>query len=216
MTTSDDPCRSLWDPNVKPLKPHPRYLAKDSSAAEFFDAYDRRMATWRLNESGNAIWGAVANRDPLARGVIVNRLLDDGADATVHDHDGTNLLHILFSHRAFNFVSDGALLHRLLLGGADINMRDRHRQTGVPLKVLLSNPRLRFEPAVFPIYDAIFAQSGIDWEAHTMSVKSGNPQTLRELAELAAVRPIPGKTPDFARRMREYEATGGVGLPYEG
>lgn len=72
---------------------------------------------------------------------------------------------------------------------------------------------MRFEPDAFPVYDAIFAQPGIDWDVITVTPPGEGPRTLRESIERAATQgAVP--TPEFARRMREYEAAGGVGLPY--
>lgn len=74
------------------MDPNPWLLAEESTVDDFFAQYRQEMASWRRASAPNALWGAVANRDPHARAVIANRLLDDGADARTSEDSTVNLL----------------------------------------------------------------------------------------------------------------------------
>lgn len=180
--------------------PNPWLLASESSIDEFFAQYRPEMAVWQSGRGNplTALWGAMSNRDPEARVVIANRLLDDGADVSMQSSEKANLLHVLFSQKAHDVEAEAPLLRRLLEAGVDLNLHSP--KWGVPLLVLIDNYSLP-DRKLGPFFDVIFAQSGINWDAN-VGVRLGEKRTLRWLVE--QVGEAEGIRPEFARRMREY------------
>lgn len=118
----------------------PLYLAEYGTYEEFMAVYDPVTMPFTATASGLGYLGkALANRDPVARLAIANRLLDDGADASLVSVDGDriNVLHVLWgTERERDVEGEAALIGRLLDGGADIDLRSP--RFGLPLRRLVS------------------------------------------------------------------------------
>jgi len=188
-----------------PFDVHPQYFAKGATVEEFFEKYVPEIAVWTSGGS-SALWGAVANRDPRARVVIANRLLDDGADATV-SQENVNLLHILFEKFEHDFEGEALLLRRLLEGGADINLKSR--KWGPPLLTLYENLEL-YDEVLGPFYDVIFSWPGIDGSVISSMSRNKNPRTLFEIVSHGSW----GK-PEMARRFTQYQDSGPSAWPVQ-
>jgi ankyrin repeat protein len=144
-----------------------------------------------------ALFGALANRDPQTRVAIANRLLDDGADASVVTTTGTTLLHVLLGQRAHDPAGEAALASRLLDGGADVNAADA--KYGAPL-AMLYNTSISDEEAV-PLYEVFLARADLDLDARATSAR-----TVREWIMDAA----PRNRPILQQMVRDREASGGA------
>lgn len=171
--------------------PSPMIAAKRGTLTDFQDSYAQHPHT----DPNSLLFPALANRDPHSRVEIATWLLENGADpAAIDPRTRHNALHILFSQTSRDAAAEAPLVRRLLAGGADIN--GHSPCSGVPLFVLHQNTRSK-DPVMGPVYDAVFATPGINWDAPADST------TLREVVEHGAVR-----KPEFTRRMRDYIARG--------
>ncbi|WP_420114026.1 hypothetical protein [Pseudactinotalea sp.] len=170
--------------------------AKRAASLEaFLENYDPAVTpTFASPSTGQtALFGALANRDPQTRVAIANRLLDDGADASVVTSSGTTLLHVLLPQRAHDPAAEAGLVTRLLDGGADVNAADA--KLGAPL-AMLYNTSIVDEDAV-PLYQAFLARADLDLDARATQALS-----VRELILEAA----PRNRPILQQLVREREA----------
>jgi|SRR5699024_5953783 len=183
----------------------PILFAKRSSFDEFLSDYDPQVTPFFQSPSTRktVLFGALANRDPQARVAMANRLLDDGADASVVTTSGVNLLHVLFSKRTHDVPAEAALLQRLLDGGADINRVER--RDGAPLAMLYSMGGK--DEDLVPFYDVIFARDDLD-----LDKPASRASTVRELI-LHKGRYV---RPRMQERVRAYDAAHGAAGRQEG
>lgn len=178
--------------------------ASEQTYEEFLSWYDPKTTPyWRVGDS-TALSGAVANPSVENRIAIANRLLDDGAVATiVLKSNQTNLLHHLFEQREHDWVREARLVQRLIDGGADINQRSP--KFGPPLKTLYEEAR--GDAALGPLYDIIFALPNLDFDIFVSKTSGNAPYSLRELIERGV------RKREMARRISEYLAKRkGLGL----
>lgn len=146
------------------------------------------------------LFWAFKNKDFTARVGIVDWMLDHGADpAQVNPHEGTNVLHVMFTRREHDFVGEAKLLQRLLDGGADINLKAP--KWNVPIYALWENSVVSDEELA-PFYDVLFSYPGIDWDVIVKKV-FGVPTSFRDYVDHAAKR-----CPELHRRMHDYLENG--------
>jgi hypothetical protein len=156
---------------------NPWALATGSDVAAFEAAYSPEMARYEERRGGggsSALLGGVGNNDPVARLVIANRLLDDGADASFVGSESVNALHVLFTRHAHgDLEAEAALVRRLLDGGADVNLRSP--RYGPVLETFV---RMRVPPpevSRVPFYDVVFDREDLRFEVR---VQGSGPGTL--------------------------------------
>lgn len=135
------------------------HLAKMSTAADFFAAYQPGQANAQDSTGRTVLLAALGNTDLSARSAIANRLLDDGADPTAVSGNGATTLHVLLGHVRHDIAAETPVLRRLLDGGADRNAV--MPKFGTPLQTLLGMFQLTDEQLA-PFYDEIFARPGLD------------------------------------------------------
>ena len=130
----------------------PLYVAKKGSYEEFCEVFDEEA-----NDVTDMLFAALTNGDPEARAKICNDMLDRGADASREEY-GQNALTILLGRHRHLGAGDGALVQRLIDGGADVNFRNRSGD--VPIKLAidmgLDDAQRR------PIYEALFGTGELD------------------------------------------------------
>lgn len=120
---------------------------------------------------------AISNHSVPDRIAIAEKLLEDGADASVVEgEDRVNCLHVLFGgpREDHDFEAEAVLLRRLLEGGADINLWSP--RFGYPLQVLVGVPIS--DEKLVPWYDVIFSRPELDLDVKIMK---GKDYTLRDL-----------------------------------
>lgn len=146
------------------------------------------------------LFWAFKNKDFTARVGIVDWMLDHGADpAQVNPHEGTNVLHVMFTRREHDFVGEAKLLQRLLDGGADINLKAP--KWSVPIQTIIDE-MIASDAKVAPFYDVIFSYPGIDWDV-IADRAFGEPISLQRSVELSKKQ-----RPDLYRRMCDYMENG--------
>lgn len=135
-----------------------RSLVKRGSAEEFLATYRSSDAT--DPELGqDLLAGALAQRTPALRPVIAGRLLDDGADPRWIFRGGSSTLHVLLGQSKHDVEAEAPLLERLLVGGADVNLRVG--RYGTPLEVLVE--KFKYSDAdLAPFYDVLLARPDLD------------------------------------------------------
>lgn len=139
---------------------------------------------------------ATGNRVPRERVAIVNRLLGDGADASViKGRDRVNAIHVLFGHWAsdLDFALEADMLARLLDSGADINQCSP--RFGYPMEALAAMAAPDSE--IVPFYDVIFSRDALDLD---VIINKHRGYTLRDLLFASEEG-----SPELARRAREYD-----------
>ena len=167
------------------------FLAGNGSIDEFFKAYE-----WSDIDPSSLIVQAVTRPDPNSRVAIVNRLLDDGADASVVEgRDRVNSLHVLFGHweDELDFELEADTLARLLDNGADINQHSP--RFGYPMEALRMVAATDEDLA--PFYDVIFSRDLLDLD---VVINAHRGSTLRDL-----LFGLPEGKSDLSRRAREYD-----------
>lgn len=167
------------------------FLAGNGSIDEFFKAYE-----WSDVDPSSLIVQAVTRPDPNSRVAIVNRLLDDGADASVVEgRDRVNSLHVLFGHweDELDFELEADTLARLLDNGADINQHSP--RFGYPMEALAAMAAPDSE--IVPFYDVIFSRDALDLD---VIINKHRGYTLRDLLFASEEG-----SPELARRAREYD-----------
>ena len=137
-----------------PRDPQSLCLAlKRGTYEEFVDAYS---PAW-LHYDGfgySLLELACGNKDLESRVAISSRLLDDGADASVGIP-----AHVLVSQARHDFVSEAALLRRLIDLGADPNLVDT--KVGTPLEA--SAAKFAFSDRdLAPFYDVLLGNPELD------------------------------------------------------
>ncbi len=138
--------------------------AKACSYADFLKEYSPDDATRLFAGNRSLLFQSVANPDIEARVAITDRLLDDGADASIVSN-GMNVLHVLFGTRRHDTKVEEPMLRRLIDAGADINQVSK--RSGPPLAVLIEHgPSPEAERV--PFYDVIFAQPNLDLSARCL------------------------------------------------
>lgn len=166
----------------------PILAAKRGDLETFLADYDPQTTPFFTSGSTGqtVLFGALANRDPATRVAMANRLLDDGADASVVTTSGVTLLHVLLTQRDQDLQAEAPLLARLVEAGADINKPDPKR--GAPLAILAASriPDAEAEP----MYRPFFARPDLDLDAPASQVR-----TVREL--------ILGLNPDYRPRLQQ-------------
>ncbi len=173
----------------------PILQAKRATLESFLADYDPESTPTFISPSTGqtVLFGALANRDPGVRVAIAERLLDDGADASVVTSSGTTLLHVLLTQRAHDPVAESRLLTRLLDGGADVNKPDA--KYGAPL-AMVYNMNISDEAAV-PLYDALLSRPDLDLDAPASTT-----HTVRQLILDAA----PRSRPILQQKVRDLDA----------
>lgn len=181
--------------------------ASGGSYEDFLEVYEpvgdpNLMASW-----GNpVIYEALANRDVVARGRIVRRLLADGADVTLLAGHRVNAFHYLFARVRSDVEGDGRelaeLVQVLLDAGVDINAVTR--RAGSPLQTFVSSGLS--DEAAAPMYDVLFGSGKLDAEQLLDKGKYRVPTivTLRNTAE---------DHPELYRRAVEYVEAAGLSVP---
>ncbi len=177
---------------------NPVLQAKRATLESFLAEYDPAVTPFFVNSgSGQTVlFGALANRDPATRAAIANRLLDDGADASVVTTSGTTVLHVLLGQREHDPALEGPLLRRLLEGGADVNRIDP--RDGAPLAMLYRLSSLGHEQKL-PMYEAFFDRPDLDLDA-----RASRAHTVREIIAMAAEN-----QPLVQHLVEDYEVRGG-------
>ena len=174
--------------------PDPILAAKRADLPAFLATYDP-ATTPRLTSPSTGqtvLFGALANQDPAARVGIAERLLDDGADASIVTTPArTTVLHVLLSRLRFDPVGDARVLRRLVAGGADVNLPDARR--GAPLAMLASSTRISDADAE-PMYRALLEHPAID-----LAARASPTHTVRELVLNVA----PDRRPILTALVRE-------------
>ncbi|PAT08572.1 hypothetical protein [Corynebacterium hadale] len=130
----------------------PLYVAKKGTYEEFCEVFDPAK-----NDVTDMLFGALTNGDPEARAKICNDMLDRGADASREEY-GQNALTILLGRHRHLGAGDGALVKRLVQGGADVNFRERRGD--VPIKLVVSNSSDDEERR--EVYEALFGVEELD------------------------------------------------------
>jgi hypothetical protein len=136
------------------------FWLRRATAEEFQAAYD--AATWptHADERGRTLLpDALTNRDPATRSLMVRRLVDDGADASVVLDEGYTVLHVLLSQRARDPEVDPGLVRHLIAAGADPN-REAGRHLHRPVEEV-DHPKLSVAEHE-PYYRAFFDQPGLE------------------------------------------------------
>lgn len=175
-------------------------LSSDVSVAEFLDHYEPWMAaSWRDSFGDPLLRRALANHDPATRVVLANRLLDDGADASVVGDDGGTVAHSLLARVEHDPVTEAALLERLFDGGADVNRRVGAKNLGTPLKALMRQFKFSDE-FLAPFYDVIFSRDDLDLVA----------KDSRGISMLETIRRSGELRPGLLRRAEEYLRARGI------
>lgn len=130
----------------------PLYVAKRGTYEEFCEVFDPAK-----NDVTDMLFGALTNGDPEARAKICNDMLDRGADASREEY-GQNALTILLGRHRYIGAGDGALVQRLIQGGADVNFRERRGD--VPIELAVSNSADDEERR--EVYEALFGAEELD------------------------------------------------------
>lgn len=153
-----------------------------TSLEEFLTLYKPSDATIESPTTGSLLFAACTNKDPRVRVALMERLLDDGADAAATQDDGTTVLHAWMARSQRDADVEAPLLRRMLDGGADVNARAPDGRT--PLEILAENFNLSDE-VLAPFYDVILARPDLD-----LLQQGGFKITvLASLRKLAALRP---------------------------
>lgn len=134
------------------------YAASRGSYDDFLAEYTPEDATKLFGGGRPLLFQSVGNKNVEARIAITQRLLDDGADASIAP-DNVNVLHVLFGTRNHEPDKEAPMLRRLIDSGADINLVSK--RDGPPLAVLIKHGP-RPEHACLPFYDVIFDQPNLD------------------------------------------------------
>jgi hypothetical protein len=172
---------------------------------EFEAVYEPQDATaWLDSRGATVLQLALRNRVPATLVAITNRLLDDGADATlITRSEQVNVLHLLFSQKRHDFALEVPLVGRLLDSGADLNWVSP--VWGTPLQIL--NGQGKFSDAeLAPFYDVIFARPEVDL------LKPGE----RGWSSLESVRRAGPRRSDLRERMEAYLTQHGQAVPAAG
>lgn len=178
---------------------NPILAAKRADLESFLADYDPSTTPSFTSPSTNqtVLFGALQNRDPSTRVAMANRLLDDGADASVVTTTGVTLLHVLLTQREHDPQAEGPLIARLLEGGADPNKPDS--KFGAPLAMLYNSgiPDDQAEPMYLPF----FARDDLDLDAPESKLRS-----VRE----AILGPNPDYRPRLQALVRDYDTRHGA------
>lgn len=134
----------------------PLYVAKKGTYEEFCEVFDPTK-----NDVTDMLFGALTNGDPEVRAKICNDMLDRGADASREEY-GQNALTILLGRHRHLGEGDGALVKRLVQGGADVNFRERRGD--VPVQ-LATQSRVEDDEQRREVYDALFGAGALDLSA---------------------------------------------------
>lgn len=170
--------------------PNRAHRAEEESLADFLTDYTPAEAKFALSTGDTPLLRAMLNPDLRARVGIAQRLLEDGADASVTLGSGLNALHLLFSNREHDLETEAVLVARLIAGGADPNAVSKRR--GPPLLIMIDSGMASL-PGVGAVIDAITESTTIDLEV--LVNRRGRPKkTLRD--EIAS-------TPWHIPEMRE-------------
>lgn len=155
----------------------PTRTAKRGTFEEFRDVYDGVA-------SGALLMNALTNRDADARADIAGLLLDDGADASVVEY-GQNALSVLIGAHRYVGARDGELFARLVVGGANVNYRERRGQLVIHL---VAAARVESEDMRAPMYAALFGHPDLDL-SKPVNPRHEEPTMLEWLEAFAAQRP---------------------------
>ncbi len=131
----------------------PLYVAKKGSYEEFCEVFDEEA-----NDVTDMLFAALTNGDPEARAKICNDMLDRGADASREEY-GQNALTILLGRHRHLGAGDGALVQRLIDGGADVNFRNRSGD--LPLRLAIT-VRAADDEQRREVYEALFGADELD------------------------------------------------------
>lgn len=135
--------------------------AKAGTYAAFLSEYSPDDAKRFFAGDRPLLFQSVGNPDIEARVSITDRLLDDGADASIVSN-GINVLHVLFGAWRHDAKVEASMLRRLIGAGADINQVSK--RSGPPLAVLIEHGPSPESERV-PFYDVIFTQPDLDLSA---------------------------------------------------
>jgi hypothetical protein len=137
-------------------------VTKYGGMEDFLAVYESGQATsWTSGDGRTLLTLALANTDPVARVAIANRLLDDGADASVRvGPERFTTPHLLLGHTSHEADAEAPLLKRLLDGGADVNAEVPGRW-GTPLRTLARQAKFS-DAELAPFYDVLFARPDLD------------------------------------------------------
>lgn len=120
---------------------------------DFEKVYDQAWVGYEF-EHDTLLSLALSNDDSASRIAIVNRLLDDGADARA-----AAPLHRFLGRNVHDFDAEAPLLKRLLDAGADVN--EVLPKFGTPLETLAA--KFMFSDVVLtPFYDVLLARADLD------------------------------------------------------
>ncbi|MBS3177830.1 MULTISPECIES: hypothetical protein [unclassified Pseudoclavibacter] len=156
--------------------PNRAHRAEEESLVEFLADYTPDEVTFSLSTGETPLLRAMLNPDIEARLGIAERLLDDGADASVTLSSGLNALHLLFSNREHDLDREAALAARLIAGGADVNAISKRQ--GPPLLTMIDSGMASLT-GIGVVIDAITESTMIDLEV--LVNRRGRPRkTLRE------------------------------------
>jgi len=169
---------------------------------EFEAVYEPQDASaWRSTRGETVLELALRNRYPATLVTIANRLLDDGADATViTPSEHVNVLQLLFSQGDHDFALEAPLLERLLNAGADLNWVSP--VWGTPLQVLARQLKF-FDAHLAPFYDVVFTRPGIDL------LRPG----VKGRSSLQSARLLGERRPELVQRMEAYLTEHGQTVP---
>lgn len=156
--------------------PNRAHRAEEESLVEFLADDTPDEVTFSLSTGDAPLLRAMLNLDIEARLGIAERLLDDGADASVTLSSGLNALHLLFSNREHDLDCEAALAARLIAGGADVNAISKRQ--GPPLLTMIDSGMASLA-GIGVVIDAITESTMIDLEV--LVNRRGRPRkTLRE------------------------------------
>lgn len=141
--------------------PNRAHRAEEDSLEHFLADYTADEATFSLSKGDTPLLRAMLIPDLTARYGIAERLLDDGAGASVALGSGLNALHLLFSNREHDLNRAGLLTAHLIEGGANVNACSKRR--GPPLLVMIESGMASLA-GVGTVIEAITTSASIDLE----------------------------------------------------
>ena len=177
-----------------------RLVARSGSVDEVLAVYEPAMASSWTDSSGRTFLQCVlANKDPVTRVALADRVLDDGADADALTQEGRTAAHVFLAQKRHSPSVEAPLLERLFDSGSDVNRVVVAKGAGTPLYTLAE--QFQFTDEFFgPFYDVFFARPDLDLVTPTM----------HERSDLGNFRAWSDRRSDLVRRAEEYLRVRGV------
>lgn len=180
----------------------PHIAARYDTADDFFGVYTPDLARTYVVRGDTLLHAALGNKSAPDRTAMVNRLLDDGADASLISSSGWSCAHLLLARIGIGEPRDDLnvpLLRRLFDAGCDVNYMNQRDGT-----VLLSLAA-EFgwsDEELSPYYDEIFARSELDLLAITSNNRT----------DLDTIRRWSGRE-GLALRIEQHLTDQGIEVP---